>query len=99
MSPPTAIRLSRLARDDLLDIWTYVAADSPSAADGILDRIERVFRSIAEHPKLGRERPEILPGLRSFAVLSWTVFYRIESDAVIIARVLHGARDLDELDN
>ncbi|MBX9843818.1 MAG: type II toxin-antitoxin system RelE/ParE family toxin [Xanthobacteraceae bacterium] len=98
MSRPAAIRLSRLARTDILDIWTYVAADSPTAADRVLDRIERVLLSISQHPELGRERPEIMPGLRSFAVMSWVVFYRIEDDSIIIARVLHGARDLDELD-
>ena len=98
MSKPATIRLSRLARDDLIDIWTYVAANNPSAADRVLDRIEQVIGLIAEHPQLGRERPEVLAGIRSLAVLSWVVCYRIESDTVVIARVLHGARDLDELD-
>jgi len=98
MNRPAVIRLSRLARADLLDIWTYVAANDPSAADRILDRIEGVFRSIAEHPELGRERPDIASGLRSFAVMSWVVFYRVENETIVIARVLHGARDLDEMD-
>jgi toxin ParE1/3/4 len=98
MKPPAAIRLSRLARTDILDIWAYVADDNPIAADRVLERIERVFQSISEHPELGRERPEIMAGLRSFAVMSWVVFYRIDSESIIVARVLHGARDLDELD-
>jgi toxin ParE1/3/4 len=98
MSRPAAIRLSRLARTDILDIWTYVAADNPVAADRVLERIERVLQSISEHPELGRERPDIMVGLRSFAVMSWVVLYRVDSESVIVARVLHGARDLDELD-
>jgi toxin ParE1/3/4 len=71
-----------------------------SAADRVLERIERIFESIAEHPELGRERSEIMEGLRSFAVMSWVIFYRIDmnSESVIIARVPHGARDLDEFD-
>lgn len=100
MNRPAAVRLSRLARADILDIWTYVAADNLIAADRVLERIERIFESIAEHPELGRERSEIMEGLRSFAVMSWVIFYRIDmnSESVIIARVLHGARDLDEFD-
>jgi toxin ParE1/3/4 len=98
MTRPAAIRLSRLARTDILDIWTYVAADNPAAADHVLERIERVLQSISEHPEMGRERSEIMPGLRSFAVMSWVVFYRIADESVVVARVLHGARDLDELD-
>ena len=82
----------------MLDIWTYVAADNPIAADQVLERIERILESIAEHPELGRERSEITEGLCSFAVVSWVIFYRIENESVVIARVLHGARDLDELD-
>jgi toxin ParE1/3/4 len=53
---------------------------------------------ISDHPQIGRERAELMPGIRSFAVLSWVIFYRIEGDAVEIARVVHGARDLDDLD-
>jgi toxin ParE1/3/4 len=71
MTRPVAIRLSRLARTDILDIWTYVAADNPAAADRVVERIERVLQSISEHPEMGRERFEIMPGLRSFAVMSW----------------------------
>jgi len=67
-------------------------------ADRVLERIEGVLQSISEHPGLGRERAEIMAGLRSFAVMSWVVFYRIENEAIVVARVLHGARDLDELD-
>ena len=63
-----------------------------------MDRIEQVVGIISEHPQIGRERPELMPGLRSFVVLAWVIFCRIEGDAVLVVRVVHGARDLDELD-
>jgi len=47
---------------------------------------------------MGRERPELSPGIRSFVVMSWVVFYRPQSDAMEIIRVLHGARDLDAIE-
>ena len=93
-----AVCRSPRARDDLLDIWLYIAERDPSAADRVLSEIEKVCGLLATHPLIGRERPEILPGIRSLAVMSWIVFYQASDDSVEIARVLHGARDIDELD-
>lgn len=67
---PLAIRRSPRARSDLLDIWLYIAERSPAAADRVLDEIERVFGVIAVHPLIGRERAEIVPGIRSFVAMS-----------------------------
>jgi toxin ParE1/3/4 len=47
---------------------------------------------------MGRERPDIGRGIRSFAIISWMIFDRVERDFLEIVRVLHGARDLDEID-
>ena len=52
------------------------------------------MRSLVAHPELGRERPDVKEGLRSWAVAgfgNWLVFYRIEDQRL---RLLHGARDL-----
>jgi toxin ParE1/3/4 len=95
--PLRIVRSSR-ARSDLLDIWLYISDDSVAAADRVLDEINRVCRLISEHPKIGRVRPEIGAELRSFAAMSWIVFYRIDDDAIRIVRIVHGARDFDQLD-
>lgn len=34
------VRYTRRAREDLLDIWAYIAADNPTAADRVYDRID-----------------------------------------------------------
>jgi plasmid stabilization system protein ParE len=39
---PVVIRRSARARQDILEIWLYVAESNPIAADRILDDIERV---------------------------------------------------------
>ena len=81
MSPPRplAIRRSPRARADILEIWSYIAERNPAAADRVLDAIERICGVIAAHPLIGRERPELVPGMRSFVVMSWVVFYRVEN--------------------
>lgn len=100
MSPERslAIRRSRKARTDLTEIWLYIAEHDETAADRVLDEIERVCRLIATRPKMGRERPELRPNIRSFGVMSWVIFYRIADDFIELVRVLHAARDLDTME-
>lgn len=70
-----SIRRRPLARQDLIEIWTYVAADNEAAADGVLDRIDGVLAMLADNPQAGRQRPELAPALRSFPVGSYVLFY------------------------
>jgi toxin ParE1/3/4 len=95
---PLAIRRTAKARADLLEIWLYLAERGPAVADRVLDAIERLLRLIALQPLMGRERPELSSGIRSFVVMSWVVFYRVRPDAIEVVRVLHGARDLDAIE-
>ena len=41
-----------------------------------------------------RARDEVVPGLRSMLVHPYTIFYRVDDQAVEIVRVLHERRDL-----
>jgi len=42
---------------------------------------------------MGIERPELLPNVRSLAIQSHTVFYRVVAKRIEIIRVLHGRQD------
>ena len=92
-------RLTRTARaeEDLIEIWTWVAADSPSAADRLLDRIDEICWRLAETPGLGAARPDLAEGLRYFVTGSHLVIYRLAPGGVEIVRIVHGARDLPDL--
>ena len=48
-------------------------------------------------PLMGRERPELSPGLRSLVSGRHVIFYRRMPDGIEVARVLDGARDLPPL--
>ena len=86
-------RLSALAERDLEEIWSYVAEDaSPATADRLIDAIIERFELLAEQPRMGRLRPEFGPGVRSFAVESYVIYYRDEGE-LLVARILHGRRD------
>ncbi len=90
-------RLDEQAEQDLDEIWLTIAEDSPDAADRMIDRLTDSFMLLAGQPLMGRERPELVPNLRSFPVGSYVIFYRPAPDGVAIARVLHGSRDINTL--
>ncbi|HEB55633.1 MAG TPA: type II toxin-antitoxin system RelE/ParE family toxin [Gammaproteobacteria bacterium] len=64
---PTSI-VSPEAEQDLLDIWSYIAEDSPVNTDRFLDRLERKSLKLSEFTKIGINRPELASNLKSFPV-------------------------------
>jgi toxin ParE1/3/4 len=65
---------------DLVDIWTYIAQDSPANADRLLDRIRDTLSRLAAMPFMGQARFDLAPGLRMFPVGNYLMFFRpIES--------------------
>ncbi|HEX5416426.1 MAG TPA: type II toxin-antitoxin system RelE/ParE family toxin [Chloroflexota bacterium] len=91
------VSYTQLAREDLLAIWSYIAADNPTAADRVLDAIDSRCARLGENSKLGRARPDIAPELRYFPVGNYLIFYREIRGGVEIVRVLHGARNLNAI--
>ena len=93
------VRYSRRAREDLLDIWLYIARqNSDAAADRVLDRIEEACRLLARHPQLGPARPEIADEARSLVIQRWLALYRLTPYGVAVVRIVDGARDLRQIE-
>ena len=93
------VTFTRQAREDLLDIWAYIAPrNSQIVADGVYDRVEVACRSLAQHPQLGRARPEIAADARSLVIDRWLALYRLVPGGVQVARIMDGARDLTDID-
>lgn len=90
-------RVSPEARSDLDETWHYIAQDNPDAADKYISAIVSRFPTLTSMPHMGRERPELAPGLRSFVVGHHVIFYRLFNGGVEIVRVLDGVRDLPPL--
>ena len=94
--PEYDVRLLRVAEDDLNEILSYVAADRPSAAETIGLKIEKQFTLLSKSPRLGRipkEEELARLGYRYLVVDNYLIFYIVEEDAIIVHRILHGARD------
>ena len=86
--------LSPAARDDLEQILTYLDERSQSAADRFAKAIDNVIARIGKLPRIGRDRSELRPGLRSVVIGDFVLFYRVQKKRVEIVRILHGARDI-----
>jgi len=87
-------RFSSDANADVEGIANYIFDLNPVAADRFLDALDETCGLLAEHPLIGRSRPELGENLRSFPVGNYLVFYVPRADGVDIARVIYGGRDL-----
>jgi len=56
------------AREDVPEIWQYIAADNEAAATALLHRFDRAVRTLASNPLAGRERLDLGRDVRSFPV-------------------------------
>lgn len=83
------------AERDLDEIWWYIAQDSPHNADKLLDEIEETSRKLVRFKNMGRNRDELHPGLQSFPVGKYLIFYMPITGGIEIVRVLHGMMDID----
>ena len=84
-----------LALGDLEDIWFYIASDSIAAADDWLDKIDAQLKLISKSPGIGRARDELAPGVRSFPIGRYVIFYTATQSGIDVVRVLHSSLDTD----
>ncbi len=90
-------RLRPQAEADIEAIALYIAEDNPSAARRWCDDIHRRCQRIGEMPGIGVARPEVRPELRSFPVGNYLILYRQIDEGAEIVRVVHGARQWEDL--
>ena len=46
---------------------------------------------------MGRFRNDLLTGLRSIAEGQYLIFYRIQAEGISVERIVHGARQIENL--
>lgn len=88
-------RWSPTAESEVADIWRYsVRTWDVEQADRYLSQLESAVMRLAEHPQMGRIRPELGNDLRSFVEGQHVLFYRVVADYLEVARVLHRSMDV-----
>lgn len=94
------VRLLSIAEEDFTEVISSIAADNPTAADAIANKIEKNLELLSENPNLGRiPREEEIRnlGYRYLIVQNYLIFYTIEEKTIFIHRILHGARNYKSL--
>lgn len=97
------IRRTRQVREDIIDIYRYIHARSPAAAERVLDALERAIRRLLDTPGIGSRWSSSDPRLKGMRVAvvtpyrSYLIFFRASNDGIEVFRVVHGARDLDRI--
>ena len=87
--------LQRSARNDLGDILRYLARRSrhPDVALRFVQSIRMQCRALASLPgTLGRARPELGDGRRSFAFRGYVIVFRYEPGVLRVLAVMEGHR-------
>jgi toxin ParE1/3/4 len=62
------IVVSAKAKQDLLQIFSYLAKRNQAAADAVIEAIDRKFKQLSRFPFIGRKRASLAPGLHSVVV-------------------------------
>jgi toxin ParE1/3/4 len=85
------VRLTRAARLDLEDIWTYSAGQWGDAqADAYIEKLVLRVIWLTRNRGLWHARPDIAEGVYSFAESSHVFYFCEDDDALGILRILHG---------
>jgi len=80
---------------DVESIAAYISSDSPAYAKIVVKKIVKLTRQLARFPQSGREVPEFQdPSIRELLAYSYRIIYKVETEEIIIASVIHGKRDL-----
>jgi toxin ParE1/3/4 len=81
------------AIEDIEAIASYIERDSPWYARAVAARIVETAETIPDFPEIGRIVPEIgNSSIRERFVYSYRIIYRIETQRILIAAVIHGSR-------
>ena len=82
-----------VADRDLTEIFAYIASDlaAPQAAVNLLQKIDYAVKSLETFPYGTVTAPF---EFRALVVASYLVFYYVTENAVTIARVVYGRRDI-----
>lgn len=83
------------AKDDLREIRLYIAQDDRQAANRLIKTIRDKLQLLCQQPGVGRTRDELRPGLRSFPVGRYVIFYKPAEGGIEVLRVLSAYRDVD----
>jgi toxin ParE1/3/4 len=84
------------ATEDLREIGRYTKRTwGNTQARRYREELELALKKLSLSPRIGLERDEIAPQVRSFTVASHTAFYLPRKDGITVLRLLHPSMDIE----
>jgi|SRR5579864_5496742 len=78
---------------DLDEIWEFIAADNPDAADRVLEEIQEAIRALVHFPQMGHQRLDLTSRpLRFHPVRDFMISYAPDEKPLVVVAILHGRR-------
>ena len=74
-------------------IHEYIRERNESAATIVISRIRQIAHTLARWPRIGRETDEANVCMIPVPRLPFIIFYRIDTDRIIILNVRHSAQE------
>ena len=83
------------ARQEIWDIWKYIAGDDEESADGWILRLVEAFDLLALNPHIGHTRKDLTDQeLLFWPVEKYLILYRAVGENIEIVAVTQGSRDI-----
>ncbi len=86
-----------LARQDLFEIYDYIALNNFDAAEQLLKRFSQKFELLATMPFSGKSRIDLGENIRCVSEGRYLIFYEPNSMGIQILRILHGSRNIEAI--
>jgi toxin ParE1/3/4 len=97
MPQPKTVCILASARQDLIEIISYIANDKPDAARLFHDRLIEGIKSLADFPSKGPLVSDLTRlvkfDIRKLMIKPYVVLYGIGAEEIIVYRVIHERRE------
>ncbi len=87
------LELTLEAREDLSEIWKFIAQDNEAIATQFLNKLYTTCIHISDIGVVGRSRPELGKNVLSYSFKQYVIFFIRTKNKLTVLRILHGARD------
>jgi toxin ParE1/3/4 len=90
------VRWLKFAKQDLLEIYEFIASDSKQYAKHQIEKIRKAFETVKLQPEIGKVVEEVNDkNVRELVEGNYRVIYRnINKNTIHILMIHHGARNL-----
>jgi toxin ParE1/3/4 len=86
------------AEDDVRNILNYSLQEwGFDEYTRLSNAILNAFETLARYPEIGSSRPDTPRHMRSFPIDPYVLFYFLDGEIIVIARVIHHRRDVKKV--